>query len=310
LIKKQFKFKKIVISNPQSRPALLRGWENFYIMHDGLYISYKFSPLRQPAARNYRVFIVPLKFKQALSKFCMLLYKYRTEHKNKNGTLRWICSIFFILILSSCGGSTSSNNSQPTASAAETASAPSLKKNILFFGDSLTAGYGLANPSDEAYPAVIQHKIDSLKLSYNVINAGVSGETTAGGLSRISWVLKQKVDIFILELGANDGLRGIPVKETTKNLQAIADKVKAKYPDARVILVGMQVPPSMGADYSNSFKAVFPQLAEKNKIALVPFLLQGVGGDPKLNQADGIHPTAEGAKIAANNVWEVLKQDL
>jgi len=217
--------------------------------------------------------------------------------------------LFLTFVLSSCGGNTSSTNSQPAAST-EKASTPSVKKNILFFGDSLTAGYGLTNPTDEAYPAVIQHKIDSLKLPYNVINAGVSGETTAGGLGRIDWVLKQKVDIFILELGANDGLRGIPVKETSKNLQAITDKVKAKYPNAKIILAGMQMPPSMGADYDNGFKAVFPQLAEKNKIALVPFLLQDVAGDPKLNQGDGIHPTAVGAKIVANNVWEVLKGEL
>ncbi len=123
-------------------------------------------------------------------------------------------------------------------------------------------------------------------------------------------MLKQKIDIFILELGANDGLRGIPVEETRRNLQAIIDKVKAKYPNAKIILTGMQVPPSMGADYANSFKAVFPQLAGKNEIGLVPFLLTNVGGIPKLNQGDGIHPTAEGAKIVANNVWVVLKGDL
>ncbi|MBB6128731.1 arylesterase [Mucilaginibacter lappiensis] len=179
-------------------------------------------------------------------------------------------------------------------------------KTVLFFGDSLTAGYGLDDPS-EAFPGVIKDKIDSLKLPSKVINAGLSGETTAGGNARLDWLLKQKVDVFILELGANDGLRGIPVNETNKNLQSIIDKVKAKYPEVKIVLLGMQVPPNMGADYVNKFKAIFPDLAAKNHTQLVPFLLQGVGGIPALNQADGIHPTAQGAKIVANNVWGVLK---
>ena len=214
-----------------------------------------------------------------------------------------------LLLFSACSSKPSPTDTKSDSATTPT-SAPSNKKNILFFGDSLTAGYGLSDPTDDAYPAVIQHKIDSLKLPYNVINAGNSGETSAGGLGRIDWVLKQKIDIFILELGANDGLRGIPVEETRRNLQAIISKVKAKYTDTKIILAGMQVPPSMGADYCNSFKAIFPQLAQKNKIGLVPFLLTNVGGIPKLNQGDGIHPTAEGAKIVANNVWVVLKGDL
>lgn len=222
--------------------------------------------------------------------------------------LRLVCSICFMLILSACNSKSSSSDTQQSATKTDTTQS-SNKKNILFFGDSLTAGYGLDDPSD-AFPGVIKHKIDSLKLPYTVTNAGVSGETTAGGLGRIDWILKNKVDVFILELGANDGLRGIPVKSTTQNLQAIIDKVRAKYPDAKLIMLGMQVPPSMGGDYVASFKSVFPQLAEKNKMALVPFLLDGVGGHPNLNQADGIHPTAEGAKIVADNVWKVLKGQL
>lgn len=182
------------------------------------------------------------------------------------------------------------------------------KKTILFFGNSLTAGYGV-DPS-EAYPALIQDKIDSLHLNYKVINAGVSGETTADGNSRIDWILKQPIDIFVLELGGNDGLRGIPLSGTEKNLQSIVDKVKAKYPDVKIILEGMQIPPNMGPDYTTKFKEIYPRLASKNKIQLLPFLLKGVGGDPKLNQRDGIHPTAEGHKIVAENVWEVLKKDL
>lgn len=179
------------------------------------------------------------------------------------------------------------------------------EKNILFFGTSLTAGMGL-DPS-EAYPAVIQNKIDSLKLPYKVINGGLSGETSAGGKGRIDWLLKQPVSIFVLELGANDGLRGLPVAQTTKNLQDIVDRVKAKYPDAKLVLAGMQVPPNMGAKYAADFKNIFPELAKKNNMALIPFLLDKVGGVPKLNQADGIHPTAEGDKILAENVWVVLK---
>jgi acyl-CoA thioesterase-1 len=223
--------------------------------------------------------------------------------------IKWVACLFSILILSACGGNSTSTDTQQSASTTDSTTTTSNKKAILFFGDSLTAGYGLDDPSD-AFPGVIQRKIDSLKLPYAVVNAGVSGETTAGGLARMDWILKQKVDIFVLELGANDGLRGIPVAETAKNLQAIIDKVKAKYPDAKLVLTGMQVPPSMGADYITAFKDLFPTLAEKNKIQLVPFLLAGVGGNPKLNQADGIHPTAEGAKIVADNVWKVLKINL
>jgi acyl-CoA thioesterase-1 len=217
--------------------------------------------------------------------------------------------LFAALAIAGCGdGSKSSNNNlAPAAEAAKTDSAS--KKIVLFFGDSLTAGYGLDDPAD-AFPGVISRRVDSLKLPYKVINAGLSGETTAGGNGRINWLLKQKIDIFILELGANDGLRGIPVNETAKNLQAIVDKVKAKYPDAKLVLLGMQVPPNMGADYSGKFKSVFPDLAAKNKMELVPFLLKDVAGIPSLNQGDGIHPTAQGAKIVANNVWAVLKDDL
>ena len=181
-------------------------------------------------------------------------------------------------------------------------------KTILFFGNSLTAGYGV-DPS-EAFPALIQNKIDSLKLAYKVINGGVSGETSSGGNSRVNWILKQPVDIFVLELGGNDGLRGIPLTETKKNLQAIIDKVKAKYPEAKLVLAGMQIPPNMGQKYTTEFKNLYPGLAAKNRITLIPFLLQGVGGEAKLNQQDGIHPTAEGHKIVAENVWNVLKDDL
>ena len=211
----------------------------------------------------------------------------------------------FVVI--SCGNRENKSDTDKTLDSTDQkkAAVSTKQKNILFFGTSLTAGYGL-DPT-EAYPALIQNRIDSLKMPYNVINGGLSGETSAGGKGRIDWLLKQPVDIFVLELGANDGLRGLPVAQTIKNLQAIIDRVKAKYPDAKMVLAGMQVPPNMGAKYASDFKNMFPELAKKNQMALIPFLLDKVGGVPKLNQADGIHPTAEGDKILAENVWVVLK---
>jgi len=209
-------------------------------------------------------------------------------------------------ILQACSG-TGNKDKSDTTNAAKTGANTTVKttKNILFFGTSLTAGYGL-DPT-EAYPALIQNRIDSLNLPYKVINGGLSGETSAGGKGRIDWLLKQKVDIFVLELGSNDGLRGVPVAETTKNLQDIIDRVKKKYPEAKLVMAGMQMPPSMGKKYASDFKNMFPELAKKNNMSLIPFLLEKVGGVPKLNQADGIHPTAEGDKILAENVWKVLK---
>src|SRR5215203_2479837 len=195
-------------------------------------------------------------------------------------------------------------DAQKNSSANDTDSAVKMK-TIVFFGNSLTAGYGLS-PS-EAFPALIQEKIDSLDLRYKVINAGVSGETSSGGNGRIDWILRQAIDVFVLELGANDGLRGIPLSETKKSLQSIIDKVKAKYPDAKLVLAGMQIPPNMGLDYTTEFRNIYPELAEKNGATLIPFLLEGVGGELKLNQQDGIHPTAEGHHIVAGNVWRVLE---
>jgi len=180
----------------------------------------------------------------------------------------------------------------------------STQKVILIFGDSITAGYGLS--PDQAYPAILNKKLNDLHKNYKVIGSGVSGETSAGGLSRIDWVLRQPVDIFIVELGANDGLRGLPLEETQKNLQAIIDKVKTKYPAAKIVVAGMMVPPNMGPSYTDKFKKIFPDLAKKNNATLIPFLLQGVAGDEKLNQADGIHPTAAGHKILAENVYKTI----
>lgn len=178
-------------------------------------------------------------------------------------------------------------------------------KVILFFGNSLTAAYGL--DVKEGFPNQIQLKIDSLELGYTVINSGLSGETTSGGLNRLDWVLNQKVDVFVLELGANDGLRGIPLAETRKNLQAMIDMVRTKNPDTQIVLAGMQIPPNLGRDYTTEFKNIYPDLAVKNEVALIPFLLEGVAGIPELNLEDGIHPTVEGQKIVAETVWQVLK---
>lgn len=178
-------------------------------------------------------------------------------------------------------------------------------KAILFFGDSITAGLGVEQ--EQAFPAIIQQKIDSLGLEYTVINAGLSGETSAGGLRRIDWVLQRKVDIMVLELGGNDGLRGIEISSTKDNLQQIIDKAKARYPEMEIIIAGMQVPPNLGTEYTTDFEAIFPALAKENNLPLIPFILEGVGGHPRLNQPDGIHPTAEGHKIVAENVWPVLK---
>jgi len=179
------------------------------------------------------------------------------------------------------------------------------KEGILFFGNSLTAGLGLE--PDQAFPNLIQNKIDEMGAEYAVINAGLSGETSAGGLNRIEWVMNQTFSIFILELGANDGLRGLPLESTKSNLQGIIDKVKSKYPNIRIVIAGMMVPPNMGEEYSGEFLSVYPELAKNNDAELIPFLLDGVAGNPDLNLPDGIHPNVEGHQIVAGNVWKVLK---
>jgi len=171
-------------------------------------------------------------------------------------------------------------------------------------GDSLAAGYGL--DPNEAYPALLQKKIKEAGWNFIVVNAGVNGDTTAGGLRRVEWLLKRRLDVLLLELGGNDGLRGITVESMKANLQAIIDRVKQKYPQAQIVLAGMKMPPNMGA-YAEQFNKVFPQLAKENHTALVPFLLEGVGGKPDLNLPDMIHPTAEGHKVVADNVWKTLR---
>ena len=172
-------------------------------------------------------------------------------------------------------------------------------------GTSLTAGYGLG--AEFAYPALIQQKIDSAGLPYRVVNAGISGETSAGGLRRIDWSLQQPVDVLVLELGANDALRGLSIDSMKSNLDSIIARTRAKYPDVKIVIAGMEAPPNLGAYYTSRFRAAFREVAESYDAVLVPFLLEGVGGRRELNQGDGIHPTAEGQHILATNVWRYLR---
>lgn len=182
---------------------------------------------------------------------------------------------------------------------------PAFGGTILFLGDSLTAGLGVEQ--EEAFPALIQEKIRQKSLPYEVINAGVSGDTTAGGLARLEWVLQKKIDVLVIALGANDGLRGLPVAQMKANLQTIIERVKAKNPAVKIVIAGMRMPPNLGGDYSTAFQDVYGELARANNVALIPFLLEGVGGHDGLNQADHIHPTAAGHQVVAENVWRVLE---
>lgn len=182
------------------------------------------------------------------------------------------------------------------------------QKTIVFFGDSITAGYGLA--MEDAFPNLIQQRIDSLGLNYQVVNAGLSGEASAGGLNRIDWILRSNPDIFVLELGGNDGLRGLSIQETEANLKAMIDKVRKANPNTKIILAGMQIPPNLGQEYTKSFQEVFPKVAREKNVELIPFLLQNVGGEKELNQSDGIHPNADGHKIVAETVWSFLKKHI
>lgn len=176
---------------------------------------------------------------------------------------------------------------------------------LLFLGTSLTAGLGVGG--DRAFPALVQEKIDSVGLRYRVLNAGVSGETSAGGLRRIDWLLKEPVAVLVMELGANDGLRGQPPDALRANLQEIIDRTKRAHPDARVVIAGMEAPPNLGDRYTYAFRQVFVDVADDNDATLITFLLQGVAGVPELNQEDGIHPTAQGHRRMAETVWEVLE---
>ena len=182
---------------------------------------------------------------------------------------------------------------------------PTPKKNVVFLGDSVTAGLGVQ--PGEAFPALVAEKIRSADLPFEVENAGLSGDTSAGGLRRIDWLLQRRIDLLVVELGANDGLRGLDLKSMKANLQTIIDKTKARNPQVKIILAGMQVPPNLGADYAAEFQQVYAELARENNATLIPFLLEGVGGHRELNQADLIHPSPAGHRIIANLVWRTLE---
>jgi acyl-CoA thioesterase I len=189
---------------------------------------------------------------------------------------------------------------------APSAGATNAPRTILILGDSLTAGYGLDDPMTMAFPARLEEKIRAQGLNYRVVNAGLSGETSAGGLRRVDWVLRQPVDIFILALGGNDGLRGLPAAVLQENLSRIFDKVRTRNPRAQLVIAGMQMPRSMGG-YAQDFAAVFPEVAQRYDATLIPFLLEAVGGVRELNLPDGIHPTAEGHARMAETVWQHLR---
>lgn len=182
------------------------------------------------------------------------------------------------------------------------------KGTIVFFGNSLTAGYGL--DEGESFTDIVEKKIQELDLGYEVVNAGLSGETTAGGLNRLDWILNQDMDVFVLELGANDMLRGFDLRTTRANLDSIIVRVERQKPGVKVVLAGMKAPPNLGNQYANEFEQIYRDLAKKHDVPLIPFLLEGVAGNPKLNLQDGIHPNAEGQEVLAETVWKVLREVL
>lgn len=213
--------------------------------------------------------------------------------------------MIFFGVLAGCNQTTSKDDSKSeTPETSKEINKKSPDKIIMFFGNSITAGYGVS--TEEAFPARIQVIIDSLDYPYKVVNAGLSGETTAGGLNRIDWVLRTIPDVFVLELGGNDGLRGLKLSETKKNLSAIIKKVEAVNPDVSIILAGMEVPPNLGQDYTQEFRNLYKELAQSHNVVFIPFILEGVGGEEDLNQSDGIHPNIEGHQVVAQTVWGYL----
>ncbi|MCH7398298.1 arylesterase [Belliella sp. DSM 107340] len=215
-------------------------------------------------------------------------------------------SFFLILALTTFSCNSSKEEKTDTTQEIETASKPVSKKLILFFGNSLSAGYGI--DEDDAFPGLVAARIDSLELDYRVINGGLSGETTASGLSRLDWFLEEEPALFVLELGGNDGLRGIDLSETKKNLKSIIQLVRSKYPETNIVLAGMQIPPNMGQEYTENFKKLYPEVAQEEDVTLIPFLLEGVAGDPDLNLPDGIHPTEEGHLIVFETIWPYIEK--
>jgi acyl-CoA thioesterase-1 len=213
------------------------------------------------------------------------------------------------LLLLTAAAFASCSSPRPSPTPAPSSASPSTRSDdrpaVVFLGTSLTAGFGL--DVDDAYPALIQKKIDAAGLSYRVVNAGVSGETSAGALRRVDWILREKVAVLVLETGANDGLRGQDPDVTRANIQAVFDRARKESPPPRLVLAGMEALPNYGARYVARFRAIFPELARKNDAVLIPFLLEGVAGVRSLNQADGVHPTAEGHVRIAETVWNALR---
>jgi acyl-CoA thioesterase I len=221
-----------------------------------------------------------------------------------NGALLARLAALAGLALGACRGGDRPEASLPKPSPSPAAPAEA-RPVVLFVGTSLTAGFGVL--PEEAYPAILQQKIDAAGLRYRVVNAGVSGETSAGARRRLGWLLRQPVAVLVLETGANDGLRGQDPAATRENIQAIFDEARRQRPPPKLVLVAMEALPNYGEDYRRRFRAIYPELARANHATLVPFLLDGVAGDPRLNQSDGIHPTAEGHALVAGNVWKSLR---
>lgn len=225
--------------------------------------------------------------------------------------LPYVLALLAVLTPTACNGPESTEPDPPVVAdtAASRPAPPATEASgvprIVVLGNSIAAGYGL-DPA-QAFPALLQQKIDSLGWAFEVENAGVSGETTAGGLSRLNWLLETPVAVLIVELGGNDGLRGLPLDATRRNLVQIIERTQQRYPDAQVLLAGMQMPPNLGEPYVSRFRDLFPDVAAETGAHLIPFVLEGVGGIARLNQSDGIHPTAEGQRLVANNVWAVLR---
>lgn len=224
----------------------------------------------------------------------------------RSAFVRCLSATLVSLLMIGCGDASRNRAADRRAAAAPDSAPPAAEAGtVLFLGTSLTAGLGL--PPEEAYPALVQQKIDSAGLPFHVINAGVSGETSAGALRRVDWLLRQPFDVLVLETGANDMLRGFDLDSTEANIRGIVRRVRALHPDVPIVLAGMLAPPNLGADYARRFGEIYPRVAEEEKLVLIPFLLQGVAGVPSLNQGDGIHPNRQGATIVAENVWKVLE---
>jgi acyl-CoA thioesterase-1 len=220
--------------------------------------------------------------------------------------------LLLLATAAACGGSASQTDRVVERSPVGETSATAARRTphatrraILFAGTSLTAGLGLE--PDSAFPQLVDRKLDSLRLPYDAVNAGVSGETSSGLLRRIDWLLREPFDVIVIETGANDGLRGTPVATVRANIQQIIDRIKAARPDAAILLVQMEALPNLGEQYTSEFRGMFPELARRNGILLLPFLLEGVAGHRELNQPDGIHPNMAGERVVADNVWRALR---